>query len=88
MSKIPYPFTIALDKPGKIGIAIEFPVNELREFLDAFYLLRPLLDSYFIQHWSKIPEVNVGEGFDFFDKESNSFSTLDIEYKRTIQSLD
>ncbi len=88
LSKIPYPFTIALDKPGKIGIVIDFPLNELREFLDAFYLLRPLLDSYFIQHWTMIPQINVSEGFDFFDKESNSFAKLDKEYERTYTSLE
>ncbi|NPD88718.1 MAG: hypothetical protein HGN29_08330 [Asgard group archaeon] len=87
LSKIPYPDTVAIDKSGKSGVAIEFPSSEIREFLDAFYLLKPLLDSYFIQQWSRIPEINIGEGFNFFDKESNSFVKLDKEYERIVRLL-
>ncbi|MHA2308919.1 MAG: hypothetical protein ACXABJ_06560 [Candidatus Heimdallarchaeaceae archaeon] len=87
LSKIPYPLSIGLDKPGKIGVAIEFPVHEIREFLDAFYLLKPLLDSYFIQQWSCYPSINIADGYNFFEEESNSFIKLDKEYERSINSL-
>ncbi|NPD88722.1 MAG: hypothetical protein HGN29_08350 [Asgard group archaeon] len=88
VSKIPYPLTIALDKPGRIGLAIEFPSYEIREFLDAFYLLKPLIDSYFIQLWSKIPDFNIAGAYDLFEEESNSFVKLDKEYERTLSSIE
>ena len=85
--KIPYPQTIALERPGKIGVAIEFPSYEIRDFLDAFYLLKPLLNTYFLQFWPYNPDVNMAEGFDFFDEKTNNFIKLDKEYKKTLKSL-
>ena len=43
LSKIPYPLTIAIDNKGRIGVVIEFPQNEISEFLEAFYFLKPFL---------------------------------------------
>ena len=88
ISKIPYPITIAFDKPGKFVFVVELPISEIIEFLNAFYSLKPLITSFFMQLWSKNPEVNLAEGFGFFDKESNSWIKLDEEHAKSIKSLE
>ena len=88
LSKIPYPLTIAFEKTERVVFVIETPITEIREFLKALHSIKPLTLSLFIQFWPKNPEVNLAQGFDFFDKESNSWIKLDKEHEKSINSLE
>ncbi|NHK32096.1 MAG: hypothetical protein FK730_12135 [Asgard group archaeon] len=88
LSKIPYPLTIAIDNKGKIGVVIEFPRNEISDFLEAFYFLKPLIKSFSMQFWSGYPDVNVADNFDFFEEKTNTFTKISKEHERTIRELE
>ena len=88
ISKIPYPLTIAVEKTGRFVFVIETPITEIREFLNTLHLIKPLTLSLFIQLWPKNPEVNLAQGFDFFDKESASWIKLEKEHEKSIKSLE
>ncbi len=86
--EIPYPSTIAFENENKIAVALEIPNNETFKFLNAFYSLKNQIDDYLIQFLPQIPEVNMAEGFNFYEEKENRWNKLNKEYRNTIDHLE
>ena len=87
LSKIPYPLTIAYETPSNFAFAIEIPTEEISDFLEAFYSLKSLVDDYMIQFLPKNPNVNIAEGFNFYENDLDTWNKLNKEYAKSIKIL-
>jgi DNA-binding Lrp family transcriptional regulator len=82
LSQIPYPTTIAYESSSRIAVAIEMPLDELNQFLGAFYSLKPLLESYFFQLLPQPSDINLAGGLHFYEETTNSWRKLTDEYQK------
>ncbi|HUT82881.1 MAG TPA: winged helix-turn-helix transcriptional regulator [Candidatus Bathyarchaeia archaeon] len=87
LKAIPYPCAFVYGKKNQIICEIDLPNDELLDFVNAFYELRPLVDLQFIQIWHKHPQLDPIILYEFFNEEINSWN-FNKYYEKSLKKLE
>ncbi|MHA1211167.1 MAG: winged helix-turn-helix transcriptional regulator [Candidatus Heimdallarchaeota archaeon] len=81
LAKIPYPKSVTFASQQLAVFSVFIPNNEVKDFLNAFDTLKPLLDSYFLQFWHSVPSIDHQDLYEFYETTTNSWSKLTKGYE-------
>lgn len=85
--QLPFPLYVMMQSPTEFCIRFGLPMEETKDFLQAFDELRPHLESFFFQTQHDPSLVPTYRAYDLYDEEKNSWQSMKAKCLQVIDEF-